>query len=490
MNEKEVQEFMNSMLEFKSTVEKDLSKYETGSVEYNKRVETLENAVKEGDKVIAKMKESALENQAKSDDVIRLSHTAPNGMKRDLTLTEAVLGGQFIYTRDSAGQVELMDQIKDAMKNASQAQIEKSFEAIVNSDPDMDLAKTHPRRQSAEAMYNGLLDSIIENAASGATPQLVAASMYPDVRAGSTVWPLIPMEPRLSETGKVTSTGPFSEVELVESIGQTLTDSTTNSSTITLDATEFAALVKIPMNYMEDYAFGSAVADVLAPTLRRAGFRIDQAVLVGSTNTTAATAAGIAGTGVEARDATLIQRKVNGFAAPGLVAASDAAGQRVDAGGDALTVADLATALGLLGQDYGTPAADVVAVLSHVDYWKLLTDSSLVRISVNGAGMPVIASEIGGVGPMPFVIHDIGARQASGLFSQTPAQNTTRMAVVLNRMMAKQGFVRGINVRSTPQHDAMSTSHIVNFRYAFAKAIYHPATTDDVKGVSIVRNIV
>lgn len=311
------------------------------------------------------------------------------------------------------------------------------------------------RKQWVSTQFSLLLadakNALDTGATQGGTQALIAADMLPYIVEGSNVLQYIPVEPRLMESGNVKGSTPFTDSQLVKVQGTADLDDTNITSTpFDLIAGQFALATKVARDYEEDFNFGNVVDNVMAPSLRKMGYRIDGAIVWGDTRA-ASNQNGQNGAG--AAVANLIQRSFDGWARR--------AGKNVVVGGP-MSLAKLGEAYGKLGQQFAGTPSDIVAAIPMQAY---------AQLAVEGWTSP--SQLVGTDGMFPtgvnVAVHDSDPllRTADGTVSGTANQNVALAGVMFNRMACIGGFARGMNVEVNKAPAGLYNWLIPNFRWAF-----------------------
>ena len=407
------------------------------------------------------MRKIKLENDS---NIIRAENFSAKGAVRPLTPLQAWFGHSFI-SRDNMEMQDFRNRIESAsiaMKSATFEQAENHIAALSAADPNPQ--GSHKRnwldkmRAASLADHMNALDT---GSTVAGTPYLLAAELWPLIVESATVFPSIPLEPRLQESGRVQTASPFSSANLVAVTGTTdVTAATPTQAIITMDAVQLAIRVQVTESFMEDYAFGDAIQDAIEPTMRRQGYNIDDAILFG--DTTAAAADNI---NMLANTSTSIITKYDGLAKASITAT--AATYRVVAP-TAFLVNTLSDAHKKMGQLYGIPQGDIMAVMPLSAQNDIVLDSKLTAMNlVDGSGN-IRVGRVVEVGGIPIVIHDSKIlTHTDGKVSSTAAENIKQRGVLFNRLSAKMGFTRSIRTTVREAPAGLYSNVIVHFRMAF-----------------------
>ncbi|HEX6020621.1 MAG TPA: phage major capsid protein [Solirubrobacter sp.] len=122
------------------------------------------------------------------------------------------------------------------------------------------------------------------------------------------------------------------------------------------------------------------------------------------------------------------------------------AGARVDAGGDALTTADLLAGRKKMGK-YGARPSDLVHIVPMAGYVNLLADTNVQTVDKYGQNATVLTGELGRAHGVPVVVSEYSRQDlnASGVYDGT---TTTRHSA---QTVFTRAFVRGVRRNMTTQ---------------------------------------
>ena len=311
------------------------------------------------------------------------------------------------------------------------------------------------------------------------TPKIPGAEMYPIIASQAMLWPRIPTEPMLETSGQVASIAPFTDQGLSFVVDETtnVTDADNAGASVDLVAKNGRSKATVVADsYLEDYAFGDAVTDIMEPTLRGIGPRLDAIVAYGD----AEDANNFNGT-----DANFaFMREFNGF---GNVVNS---GSAADGGGtDSLKLEHIDEVVGAMGVENTTPKTNLVIVSSEKQLLNLSSDAATAYMMLDGSDTPVNLRRVGSVYGMPLVPVDYAVSQrdaTTGRVVAVAASNRS-VAIVANLMNIKGGFSRAIGVTSRELPQGNGRRLWVTFRWAQNVARTNAASKMETAG--LVRNL-
>ena len=413
-----------------------------------------------------KMEKESLERRNSLDGFLR-PQSGIGGVDR-LSPMQLMMAMKVKETLTGAG--ELQEAWNGLNQRITEDLVDEHFAALEASDPDHALPITSPRRRFADAMRNAMhgevMNALPDN--SGVVA-MAGAEMFPLLAAGSNVMPIIPVEPRLAGTGQVVCMVPFAHSDLIANRNPTedITDTTLGGGgPVRLNAVEYNLLVKVADSHIQDYSFGDLILDAMAPSLRRAGYNLDEIILFGDTTAAAASNINrIAGGGTSTDYRTTFD---------GLGKTSIPAGSSSERNVDAATfnIESVLRAHGVLGQNYGVPYNDVYVAAPVATLNTLLNMNNVVQLQIGGSGEIDIGGPVRSLSGINFLPHDgTLKRDADGKVSNTPANNTHESAIMFNRNACLQGFSRPLSsvTRQAPQ--GMYQNLILDMRWAFAVGI-------------------
>ena len=377
-------------------------------------------------------------------------------------------------TSDVAVLEQAQDNIQERMTIDS---VDEHFAALEAADPDHALDITHPRRRTSDALRNAQHAQVINSltTASAGVVEMAGSEMFPLLLAGSTVMAIIPVEPRLAGTGVVATIVPFTAAKLVINRDPTrdLTDTGVGGGTpVRLNAEEMNVLIKIADSHIQDYSFGDLIQDAVQPTLRRAGYNLDEILLFGDTEATQASNINRIAGGDASTD---FRTAFDGLAKRSILAGSSDS-RNIDA--STWNLDTVMQAHSSLGQDYGLPYTDIYMVAPLRQMNALLTVDNVVRIQIGAPGEINIGGPVNSLSGIRFLVHDgTLKRDADGKVSNTAANNTHDSAVMFNRNVVIQGFSRPLStiVRQAPQ--GMYQNVMIDLRWAESVGLYDGVAT-------------
>lgn len=431
----------------------------------------------------SKLAATAKARTAEDEHLIRADM---DGVLGTLTPGQLMFGASMVGASNDQ-QIAFRSRIMSAQAKITEAAaadrdaLDGHFDAILRNSTVAHLPKNAPRRAHLEKTVNKFKADFQNalNSGDAGTPQMPAAELFDSVQATAQLYFRIPMEPRLAETGRVISASAFpaGRTEFVEDeTAAAVNDDISENTAISLNAkTGIIASPLIADSYFEDYAFGSAVDDVMMPTIEAIGPDLDAAIAYGDV----ATSANFNGSSTGPADS--LARAFAGF---GGIANSN--GTKVDAGGNALTIADIADAIGGLGQRFGGRPMDVVFVSNLRNIMDMVASANVLPSSIVSPSGDVSVGRVVNIAGVDLIVSDLTNTNTGRLASngrRAASGTTASVGIALNVRVMKGGFARPITVTRKELTDRLASRLICHYRWA-------QNVSESAQGAVLVRNII
>ena len=436
-----MEDFASLLKQFEEFTARADARFEELKAEYKAGDKTLSEANEERDKAITRFNHEVAALNTKMSELAKDKLKGEPGLVR-----QGIKGIRGEYTPLEAYFGAMVTGVEYAPEVVTMEQFDAHLAALEAADYTRNFSTRHPKRLHNEMMRRLSRDqhqfALDSSGTAGGTPSIVSAEMYPRIAESAQLYPLIPMDPTAAVSGRITSATPIGAT-VWEATRDEATDFTMDDggqqSPVNVVAATVRTRRKITEAYIEDYAFGSALEANLDAIITDLGPQLDALVLFGDTSaaTSTATAGNINGQGDDVGNSVdnsdKIQRYFDGYVKGKTLANAVAA-----ATSGTLTIGDLTSAIGSMGQAYGNPT-DLIIASSHASRFSLLDDAK-VRYEGGGRAVEVaIETRLGGIPSVTVDLLNTG-RNAAG---RVTASGTRSLAVVLNRRAMKVGFARG-----------------------------------------------
>ena len=450
-----IEQTNNRIQELKNQVDEGNKTFDEAKQEYDKVLNAQQDALKDAQEQIKQLSKRNIRN---SDDLIR-----PEGVSKHMDeLTPAQLMVAHGLASDGKN-MSLKNNVEAALSKVAEAtpeDIENHFASVLANSHVASLPKTDARRRFMENTLNSHLQYALASG-DGGTVGVPGAEIFEYLTQEGVLFPRIPVEPRLAESGSVVSAAPFGAGTLTFTRGgggNVGEDGITPATNLELNAFEGTVGVRVSDSYIEDYSFGDAVMDIMASAMRDAGPRIDSLVAYGDDTSGNTNFNGSRG------DWFAELRKFAGFGK------NANAGTSVAPTGDSSLNVDLFNdAMGVMGQRFGGNPSNVVLVGSLRQLIKLSKSTGIGDLTVV-EGDTVRVGKVMSMLGVDLTPVDYGAglndrAAANGRVVANAAANKD-IAILANTMSMKGGFHRGFNVSRRQISNAMASMLIFNFRWA------------------------
>lgn len=355
--------------------------------------------------------------------------------------------------------------------------VENHFSALESADLTQRLSDDDPRKAFSAKTRSMVFAAVKQamNTGSGGTPAIAAAEAFPVIGMGMKLASRVPVEPRLATSGQVTSRAPFGSVEAMYVDTET-TDVTGNGATdgaaIPLTAKRYLARSKVGKSYIEDYAFGDAVADIGNELAIDAAKNLDALVAFGDTN--AASNINNQNGNAGSAGASSFQRGDNGMAKVVGVA------NWTDGGGSA-TLDEILAEVGGLGE-YSEDLEGLVLVVSSRTRAALMGDTKINPYNLISQGAGVRTGYLENIHGADVVV--VNRRNTDRAASGLVAANGALSLAIVGNMNAMRGGFSGqeFEITNEPQPGQAYNWVVMKFRWAMGFA-------NGADAFSVLRNV-